>query len=190
TDEILRRGPSPLGIDPPSVETLDEQKLLDWLGRPSAGSAEDETTQSPVVLRIEDCELNLAQQTFVDGNGREVRLTRAEAALLGAFVASPCRVLSRDQLRRAVVGHGVEPFDRSVDMLVARLRRKIEPNLKTPRFILCMPGVGYKFAVKPQIAENGNAPSAVLPKEGGPLSPSGQGIASRHSEPERRQLTV
>src|SRR5262249_3461659 len=49
--------------------------------------------------------------------------------------------------------------------------------------------VGYKFAVKPQTAENGDAPSAVLPKEGGPLSPSGQGIASR-SEPERRQLTV
>src|SRR5262245_2919513 len=190
TDEILRRGPSPRGMDPASVEALDEQKLLDWLGRPSAGSAEGETTQSPVIVRIEDCELDLAQQTFVDGNGREVGLTRAEAALLAAFVANPCRVLSRDQLRRAVGGHGVEPYDRSVDMLVARLRRKIEPNLKTPRFILCMPGVGYKFAVKPQTAENGNAPSAVLPKESGCLSPSGQGIASRHSEPERRQLTV
>src|SRR5262249_9083598 len=143
-----------------------------------------------VIVRIEDCELDLADQTFVDGNGREVRLTRTEAALLGAFVASPCQTLSRDQLRRAVVGHGVEPYERSVDMLIARLRRKIEPDPKTPRFILCVPGVGYKFAVKPQTAENGYAPSAVLPKEGGPPSPSGQGIASRHSEPERRQLTV
>src|SRR5262249_25467685 len=128
TDEILRRGPSPLGIGPPSVETLDEQKLLDWLGRPSAGSKDE---SAPPSLRIEDCELDLADQTFVDGNGREVRLTRTEAALLGAFVASPCRVLSRDQLRRAVVGHGVEPYDRSVDMLVARLRRKIEPGSTT-----------------------------------------------------------
>jgi class 3 adenylate cyclase/predicted ATPase len=172
------------------VETLDEQKLLDWLGRPSAGSADNETTPFPVILRIGDYELDLAGQTFLDGNGREVRLTRAEAVLLGAFVASPCQALSRDQLRRSVVGHGVEPYDRSVDMLVARLRRKIEPNPKTPRFILCVPGVGYKFDVKPQTAENGNAPSVVLPKEGGPLSSSGQGIASRHSEPERRQLTV
>src|SRR5215475_9258471 len=190
TDEILRRGLSPRGMDPASVEALDEQKLLDWLGRPSAGSAEDETTQSPVILRIEDCELDLAQQILVDGNGREVGLTRAEAALLAAFVANPCRVLSRDQLRRAVAGRGAEPYDRSIDMLVARLRRKIEPNPKTPRFIICVPGVGYKFAVKPQTGENGNAPSAVLPKESGCLSPSGQGIASRHSEPERRQLTV
>src|SRR5262249_57411683 len=106
-DEILRRGPSPRGIDPLSVETLDEQKLLDWLGRPSAGSAEDETTPTPVI-RIEDCEFDLARQSFVDGNGLEVRLTPTEAALLGAFVASPCRALSRDQLRRAVVRHGVE----------------------------------------------------------------------------------
>src|SRR5215475_14216329 len=62
TDEILRRGPSPGRIDPLSVETLDEQKLLDWLGRPSAGSAEDETTPTPVI-RIEDCELDLARQS-------------------------------------------------------------------------------------------------------------------------------
>src|SRR5262249_41711916 len=154
TDEILRRGPSPRGIDTRTVEALDEQKLLDWLGPPSAGGPEDESAPSPVILRIEDCELDLADQTLVDGNGREVRLTRAEAALLRAFVASPCQTLSRDQLRRAVVGQGVEAYDRSVDMLVARLRRKVEPNPKTPRFILCVPGVGYKFAVKPQTAEN------------------------------------
>src|SRR5262245_9189062 len=81
TDEILRPDLSSHGIDPLSMETLDEQKLLDWLGQPSAGRAEDETTPSPVILRIEDCELDLADQTFIDGNGREVLLTRAEAAL-------------------------------------------------------------------------------------------------------------
>lgn len=205
TDEILRRGPSPRGIDPLSVETLDEQKLLDWLGRPSAGSAEDETTPSPVILRIEDCELDLAQQTFVDGNGREVRLTRAEAALLGAFVASPCRVLSRDQLRCAVVGHGVEPYDRSVDMLVARLRRKIEPCPTASRFILTVPGVGYKFAARPQTALDCSSPSALdwkqrtaAPAIGlnrpdlGEVMPARapvQSIAS-HCEPQRRQVTV
>src|SRR5262249_47292730 len=178
------------GIDPLSLETLDEQKLLDWLGRPSAGGAGEETTLSPVILRIGESGINLTDQTFVHGKGRAGQLTRTQAAPLGPFLGSPCRILSGDELRRAVVGHGVEPYERSVDMLIARLRRKIEPNPKTPRFILCVPGVGYKFPVKPQTAENGNAPSAVLPKEGGPLSPAGQGIASRHSEPERRQLTV
>jgi two-component system OmpR family response regulator len=75
-------------------------------------------------------------RSFVHSNGREVQLTRCETALLAAFVGSPCRVLSRDQPRYAVVGHGAEPYDRSVDMLVARLRRKIEPDSKKPAFIL------------------------------------------------------
>jgi DNA-binding response OmpR family regulator len=55
----------------------------------------------------------------------------------------------RDQLRYAVVGRGAEPYDRSVDMLVARLRRKIELDPKAPRFILSVPGIGYKFDVRP-----------------------------------------
>jgi DNA-binding response OmpR family regulator len=66
-------------------------------------------------------------------------------------------VLSRDQLRRAVVGHGAEPYDRNVDMLIARLRRKIEPNPKSPRFILTVPGLGYKFAPRPQSVEDGES---------------------------------
>src|SRR5262249_5212798 len=49
TDEILRPDPSSRGIDPLSMETLDEQKLLDWLGRPSAGSKQDESAPPPVI---------------------------------------------------------------------------------------------------------------------------------------------
>ena len=94
------------------MQALDEQKLLDRLGRltESTGSAGDETAPAPVILRIEDCKLDLAGHSFVDGNGREVRLTRAENALLAAFVGSPRRVLSRDQLRHAIVGRGMNPM--------------------------------------------------------------------------------
>jgi len=123
----------------------------------------DETVPAPV--KIEDCKLDLAGHTFVDGSGREVRLTRAETALLTAFVDSPRRVLSRDQLRYAVAGRSAKPYDRSVDMLVARLRRKIEPDPKAPRFILSVQGVGYKFDVRPQSAANElrtlNTPTAI-----------------------------
>ena len=49
----------------------------------------------------------------------EVHSDPAESALLAAFVENPCRVLSRDQLRRAVVGHGAQAYDRNVDMLIA-----------------------------------------------------------------------
>ena len=191
TDEILRPGHSLGGADAFPVQELDEQKLLDWLNRPAA-SPGDETAQASASLRIGDCQFDLAGHTCIDGNGREVQLTRCETALLAAFVASPCRVLSRDQLRRAVVGRGSEPNDRSVDMLIARLRRKIEPNPKAPRFILSAPGVGYKLAVKPQAvkpqtAENGNARPAIDEEKARPLSTE---ITSRHSEPERRQLTA
>ena len=154
TDEIVRPGHSLQGTDAFPEDALDEQKLLDQLSELAAspGSKGDETVPAPV--KIEDCKLDLAGHTFVDGSGREVRLTRAEIALLTAFVNSPRRVLSRDQLRYAVAGRGAEPYDRSVDMLVARLRRKIEPDPKAPRFILSVQGVGYKFDVRPQSAAN------------------------------------
>jgi DNA-binding response OmpR family regulator len=112
------------------------------------GSKRDETV--PARVKIEDCQLDLAGHTFIDGNGRAVLLTRAETALLTAFVDSPRRVLSRDQLRYAVAGREAKPYDRSIDMLVARLRRKIEPDPKAPRFILSVPGVGYKFDARPR----------------------------------------
>jgi DNA-binding response OmpR family regulator len=157
TDDIVRPGCLLRGTDAFPEDALDEQKLLDRLSQPAAspGSKRDETVPEPV--KIEDCKLDLAGHTFVDGNGREVRLTRAETALLTAFVNSPRRVLSRDQLRYAVAGRGAEPYDRSVDMLVARLRRKIEPDPKAPRFILSVPGVGYKFDVRPLASSSSSA---------------------------------
>src|SRR5215813_12674285 len=104
TDEIIRQDYSLQGANALSVQALDEQKLLDQLGQPPAspGNSSGETAPAPV-LKIRDCKLNLCDHTFVDGNGREVHLTRAETALLTTFVGNPCRVLSRDQLRSAVV---------------------------------------------------------------------------------------
>src|SRR5262245_6648747 len=152
TNEIVRPGHSLQGTDAFPEDALDEQKLLDQLSELAASPG---SKRAPV--KIEDCKLDLAGHTFVHGSGREVRLTRAEIALLTAFVDSPRRVLSRDQLRYAVAGRGAEPYDRSVDMLIARLRRKIEPDPKSPRFILSVQGVGYKFDVRPQSAANGEA---------------------------------
>jgi class 3 adenylate cyclase/DNA-binding response OmpR family regulator/predicted ATPase len=192
TDEILEPANSLRGLD----ALLDEQKLLDQLGRLTASPASTEA--APKILRIEDCQLDLAAHSFVDGSRREVQLTRAEVALLTEFVGSPRRVLSRDRLRRAVAGRGAEPYDRSIDMLVARLRRKLEPNPTAPRFIVSVPGVGYKFAIEPQPAKNGSAPVATDLEmfnrsglgEARPLTPPSQSVASRQSEPERRQLTA
>ena len=170
----------------------------------SPGCGGGESAPAPV-LKIKDCKLDLCDHTFVDGNSREVHLTRAETALLTAFVGNACRVLSRDQLRRAVVGHGAEPYDRNVDMLIARLRRKIEPNPKSPQFILTVPGLGYKFAPRPQSLEDGESLPAIdleRPKQAqttwlnqsglnGVKATGARGQAgSPHSESGRRQVTV
>src|SRR5215468_4713153 len=195
TDEIVRPGHALQGTDAFPEDALDEQKLLDRLSQSTTllGSKGNETVPAPV--KIGDCKLDLAGYTFVDGSGREIRLTRAETALLTALVDSPRRVLSRDQLRYAVAGRGAEPYDRSVDMLVARLRRKIESDPKAPRFILSVQGIGYKFDVRPQSAANGEAidPERFNGSSRGeaiPASTPGQGSAAPRCEPERRQLTV
>jgi DNA-binding response OmpR family regulator len=102
------------------------------------------------VLRFEGFTLDADGRTCVDAKGQDVALTRAEFSLLLALGRQPGRVLSRDELTRVVTGRGAEPDDRSVDVLMSRLRRKIEPDPKTPRLIVTMPGEGYKLTAKPQ----------------------------------------
>jgi DNA-binding response OmpR family regulator/class 3 adenylate cyclase len=211
TDE--RRSRSLEGSDVLPVQALDEQKLLEQLGRLTASPESAGSATAPAsVLRIKNCMLDLPGRTFVDGDGREVQLTRCETALMAAFVASPSRVLSRHQLRHAVVGHGAEPYDRNVDMLVARLRRKIEPDSKTPAFILTVPGLGYKFAAWPKNAENDKSLPGIDPESQTearatwvnrsaldvnrsaldrvkPTTLADQ-VGSTYSDPARRQVTV
>jgi DNA-binding response OmpR family regulator/class 3 adenylate cyclase/tetratricopeptide (TPR) repeat protein len=206
--EAIRPGRSLPAADAFLLQPLNEQELVDRLTQAMTSPAgTDDDTVSPSVLCFEGGRVNLAGHTFVDPNGRELPLTRSEFALLKAFICNPHRVLSRDHLRRAVVGQGVEPYDRSVDVLVGRLRRKIEPDPKAPRFILTVSGVGYKFAARRQIAETcepqpraialeerietERAPRASLKlADAIPAGPSIREADSQHSEPERRQLTV
>jgi adenylate cyclase len=118
------------------------------------------------MLFFDGLTVDLGGHSLWDCRGSEVPLTRSEFALLAAFVRNLGRVLSRDQLLDAVAGRGAEPYDRSIDVLVGRLRKKIEPDLNAPRFILTVVGEGYKFAAK--VLEAVPAPprpsSAVLDK--------------------------
>lgn len=76
---------------------------------------------------------------------QEVALTGAEYELLAAFVAHPGRVLSRDWLIDHLKGYDRDPFDRSIDSRVTRLRRKIETDPANPRYIRTVRGEGYLF---------------------------------------------
>jgi DNA-binding response OmpR family regulator len=78
-------------------------------------------------------------------DGAEVRLTGAEFDLLRAMVERPNRVLSRDTLVDLLKGYDRDPFDRSIDIRVTRLRRKIEADPAAPAYIRTVRGEGYLF---------------------------------------------
>lgn len=80
------------------------------------------------------------EHAILTGNGRVVRLTTAEASLLSVLSEVPGEVLSRETLGRRCA---VEGGDRAIDVQVARLRRKIEPDPKTPRYLQTVRGRGY-----------------------------------------------
>jgi predicted ATPase/class 3 adenylate cyclase len=101
--------------------------------------------------RFEGFTLDLASRALSEASGKEVPLRRSEFALLLAFLRAPGRALSREQLLDAVSGRRAEAFDRSIDVLVSRVRRKIERDPKAPRLIRTVPGVGYKFTARPHV---------------------------------------
>ncbi len=74
-----------------------------------------------------------------------IELTPGDSALLEAMVTKPNRVLSRDSLIENLKGYERSPFDRSIDVRVTRLRKKIEPNPEHPQFIRTVWGKGYMF---------------------------------------------
>jgi DNA-binding response OmpR family regulator len=83
---------------------------------------------------------------LVDPNGTAVSLTKGEHALLAAFLEAPGRPLTREHLVNATRVHE-DIFDRSIDVQVLRLRRKLEIDPNAPRMIQTERGIGYVFAL-------------------------------------------
>ncbi len=88
---------------------------------------------------------NLDSRELVSPAGVMVPLSGGEFELLAAFVTHPQRTLSRDQLLDLARGREAQPFDRSIDVQVSRLRHKIEENPKEPMLIKTVRGGGYIF---------------------------------------------
>ncbi len=98
------------------------------------------------LLVFEGWGLDLAKRELRDPDGVLVPLTAGEFELLVAFAERPKRVLSRDQLLDLTKGRTAAPFDRSVDVQLSRLRRKIEVDPKHPALIKTVRGGGYLLA--------------------------------------------
>jgi two-component system phosphate regulon response regulator OmpR len=109
----------------------------------SAGAAAETSTQR---RRVGRCELDLESHRMFEVGGPEVTITAMEFELLAAFVANPNRVLTRDQLLLKTRNREWGPFDRSIDIRIGRLRRKVEPDPGgEPRVIRTVRNAGYMF---------------------------------------------
>lgn len=95
-----------------------------------------------------DWRLNPTTRSLVSPEGAPIDLTTTEFNLLAVFVDNANKVLSRDRLLDLVHGRSAGPFDRSIDVQVGRLRRKIETDPKSPQLIKTVRGAGYLFAAK------------------------------------------
>jgi len=100
---------------------------------------------SAVVLRAGDVVLDREAHRVTTG-GREVDLTPTEFALLDALMSAPGRVFTRHDLLDRVLGEDAYVFERTIDVHVKNLRRKIEPDPTDPRYVITVRGAGYKFS--------------------------------------------
>ncbi|MCG8547643.1 MAG: response regulator [Alphaproteobacteria bacterium] len=110
---------------------------------------EAETAAEPEdhsVIPFGHCRLDLDGRTLYDEDGKEIPLKSMEFDLLKAFAERPNCVLSRNQLLDLAHDRGCEPFDRSIDVRIARIRRKVEIDPGKPQVIKTVWGAGYVFA--------------------------------------------
>lgn len=110
------------------------------------------TSTQAAALRVGDLELDSAARRAMSGD-KKLELTDVEFGLLEALMRSPGKVVNREELSQSVLGRVFDPFDRSLDMHVSRLRRKLghgEDRVKTIR------GVGYQLVLDRDQAETGD----------------------------------
>jgi two-component system, OmpR family, response regulator len=89
--------------------------------------------------------LDLDSHQLFEAGGEEIPITSMEFDLLKVFAERPNRPLSRDQLLNLTRNRDWDPFDRSIDIHIARLRRKVEPDPERPRVLKTVRGVGYMY---------------------------------------------
>ena len=100
---------------------------------------------SQAKIGIGRCSLDLKARSLTDERGREVPITAMEFDLLKALIEHPNQVLSRDRLLTLTRNREWEPFDRSIDIRITRLRRKLEQDPARPKAIKTVRGAGYMF---------------------------------------------
>ena len=139
-----------MGADDYLAKPVDLRELLARikavLRRTERPQDEADQPQNARMARFGRFTLNLDSHKLLDGHGGEVPLTGMEFDLLKAFADNPNRVLTRDQLLNLAHNRDWEPFDRSIDIRIARIRRKIESDPAKPQVIKTVRGAGYIYS--------------------------------------------
>jgi len=104
-----------------------------------------EAEEEDDLFRFGQCSFDIPKRKLIKNN-IPIKLTKAEYDILVAFVANPSRVLSRERLLNLIEHRVDAPNDRTIDVLVRRLRNKIEDNPKDPQIFTTIHGEGYLFA--------------------------------------------
>ena len=139
-----------LGADDYIVKPFSPRELLarirTVLRRTHTSGAEPQRLREIRAFRFGKFELNLRTRRLRSVDGADIALTNGEVNLLAVLLASPGRILTRDQLLEASRVHDNEVYDRAIDIQVLRLRRKIEADPTQPQHIVTQRGAGYIFS--------------------------------------------
>ena len=137
-----------VGADDYVSKPFDERELLARVRSVLRRVLQTVDTTDKSVARFSGWTLDLVAHELKSPVGDEVRLTSYEFQLLATLVKSPNRVFNRDQIMESITGRDWIPSDRSVDVLVGKLRKKIEDDPHKPIFIKTIRGTGYKFTAR------------------------------------------
>ena len=134
-----------VGADDYIAKPFDPRELRARLKSVLRRLEKKESSKPQPRVSIGRCFLDLKSRTLSDAKGRDIPITAMEFELLKALIEHPNQVLSRDQLLTLTRNREWEPFDRSIDIRITRLRRKVEQDPAHPQAIRTVRGAGYMF---------------------------------------------